>query len=57
LQILPQGASKGDGLRRLLDMLDPKIDPKNVMAMGDGENDVEMAQMVHVAVLLTRVGC
>lgn len=57
LEILPQGASKGDGLRRLLDMLDPKIDPKNVMAMGDGENDVEMAQMVHVAVLLIRVGC
>jgi haloacid dehalogenase-like hydrolase len=45
-QILPQGASKGDGLRRLLEMLD--IDPKNVMAMGDGENDVEMAQMVRI---------
>jgi Cof subfamily protein (haloacid dehalogenase superfamily) len=52
LEILPQGASKGDGLRRLLDMLDPKIDPKNVMAMGDGENDVEMAQMVGLAVAM-----
>lgn len=38
MQILPKGASKGDGLRRLLELMD--IDPKHVMAMGDGENDV-----------------
>jgi hydroxymethylpyrimidine pyrophosphatase-like HAD family hydrolase len=31
-------------------MLD--IDPKNVMAMGDGENDVEMAQMVRTPLCL-----
>ena len=34
-QVLPKGASKGDGLRRLLEMMD--IDPQNVMMMGDGE--------------------
>ena len=42
--MLPRGASKGDGLRRLLGELG--VDPANVLACGDGENDVEMLQLV-----------
>lgn len=34
-QVLPKGASKGDGLRRLLDLMG--VDPQHVMMMGDGE--------------------
>jgi haloacid dehalogenase-like hydrolase len=36
-------------------MLD--VDPSNVMAMGDGENDVEMAQMVCVCCAFTAPSC
>ncbi|KXZ46767.1 hypothetical protein GPECTOR_41g732 [Gonium pectorale] len=43
LEVLPLGASKGAGLRWLLDHLG--VDPANVMALGDGENDVEMLAM------------
>lgn len=50
LEILPQGASKGDGLRRLL--ADLNIDPAHVLALGDGENDIEMLQMVGIGVAM-----
>ncbi|MFC1959730.1 HAD family hydrolase [Chloroflexota bacterium] len=50
LEILPPGASKGDGLRRLLADLD--IDPVHVLALGDGENDIEMLQMVGIGVAM-----
>lgn len=46
-QVLPEGASKGAGLQWLLQHLG--VDPVNVMAMGDGENDVEMLQMAGVS--------
>ena len=41
--MLPLGASKGAGLKHLLDIL--HIDPANVLALGDGENDIEMLEM------------
>lgn len=50
LEVLPPGASKGDGLRRLLD--DLAIDPQHVIAFGDAENDLEMLQMVGLGVAM-----
>jgi Cof subfamily protein (haloacid dehalogenase superfamily) len=44
MEILPAGASKGTGVQRLLDHLGVPID--QVMAIGDGENDIEMLAMV-----------
>jgi Cof subfamily protein (haloacid dehalogenase superfamily) len=48
LEILPPGASKGAGVQRLLDELG--IAPENMLAIGDGENDVEMLQMAGIGV-------
>ncbi|KXZ46768.1 hypothetical protein GPECTOR_41g733 [Gonium pectorale] len=50
LEVLPLGASKGAGLRWLLDHLG--VDPAHVMALGDGENDVEMLAMVGLGVAM-----
>lgn len=44
LEILPPFSSKGDGVRRLLHRL--SVDPKNVIAAGDAENDIELLKMV-----------
>lgn len=46
LEILPPGSSKGNGLRWLLDRLG--VDPAQVLAVGDGENDAEMLAMAGV---------
>lgn len=43
LEVLPQGASKGRGVRKLLRQLN--ISPEAALACGDGENDVEMLQI------------
>lgn len=48
LEILPPGASKGAGLRTLLH--DLGISPEHVMAIGDGENDVEMLRLAGLGV-------
>eukprot|EP00252_Welwitschia_mirabilis_P009584 TRINITY_DN2223_c0_g1_i1.p1 TRINITY_DN2223_c0_g1~~TRINITY_DN2223_c0_g1_i1.p1 ORF type:complete len:607 (+),score=124.05 TRINITY_DN2223_c0_g1_i1:171-1991(+) len=50
LEILPAGASKGVGVQKLLDHLGVNAD--EVMAIGDGENDVEMLQLVRWAVVM-----
>lgn len=50
LEILPEGTSKAAGLRLLLRELG--IDPFHVMAVGDGENDIEMMQMVGLPVAM-----
>lgn len=50
VEILPPQTSKGDGLRRVLDYL--HIDPAHVLAIGDGENDVEMIQLAGVGVAM-----
>ena len=50
LEILPIGASKGDGVRRFLEHA--RIDPSQVLAFGDGENDIEMLKLVKVGVAM-----
>jgi Cof subfamily protein (haloacid dehalogenase superfamily) len=50
LEILPLGASKGGGVKRLLDALG--IDPANMIAFGDAENDIEMLQMAGIGVAM-----
>ncbi|KAH7284049.1 hypothetical protein KP509_34G037700 [Ceratopteris richardii] len=44
LEIIPVGASKGKGVSLLLQ--DLGVHPDEVMAIGDGENDIEMLQLV-----------
>ncbi|KAL2641506.1 hypothetical protein R1flu_009093 [Riccia fluitans] len=43
LEILPPGQSKGAGVKMLLDHLG--VHPEEVMAIGDGENDIEMLEL------------
>mmetsp|Transcript_8802 Transcript_8802/g.25319 ORF Transcript_8802/g.25319 Transcript_8802/m.25319 type:complete len:289 (-) Transcript_8802:2154-3020(-) len=40
LEILPLGASKGDGVRRLMEHM--QMDLRHMLALGDAENDKEM---------------
>ncbi|MQM18586.1 hypothetical protein Taro_051581 [Colocasia esculenta] len=54
LEIVPPGTSKGSGVKMLLDHLD--ISANEVMAIGDGENDVEMLQLASFSVALSN-GC
>ncbi|KAL9675161.1 hypothetical protein QQ045_003362 [Rhodiola kirilowii] len=51
LEIVPPGTSKGRGVRMLLDHLG--VTEKEVMAIGDGENDVEMLQLASLGVALS----
>ncbi len=48
LEVLPPGASKGAALKRLLK--DMGIEPKHVLAIGDGENDLEMVALAGIGV-------
>ncbi|EOD19504.1 hypothetical protein EMIHUDRAFT_59172, partial [Emiliania huxleyi CCMP1516] len=50
LEVLPARTSKAEGLRRLLEHL--QINPRRVMAVGDGENDIEMMRMVGLPVAM-----
>ncbi|MFW6069479.1 MAG: HAD family hydrolase [bacterium] len=50
VEVLPAGASKGGGLRWLLNKLE--IPTERVMAIGDGENDIEMLQMAGLGVAM-----
>jgi Cof subfamily protein (haloacid dehalogenase superfamily) len=50
LEILPGGTSKGYGVAKLLKYLE--IDPTNCVAFGDGENDIEMLQLVGTGVAM-----
>jgi Cof subfamily protein (haloacid dehalogenase superfamily) len=50
LEVLPVGASKGAGLAHLLAHMG--IDPAHVLALGDGENDIEMLQLAGVGVAM-----
>jgi hydroxymethylpyrimidine pyrophosphatase-like HAD family hydrolase len=45
-EVLPPGASKGDGVGRVLDFLD--VDAAEKLAIGDGENDRELLKMAGV---------
>jgi Cof subfamily protein (haloacid dehalogenase superfamily) len=51
LEVLPLGASKGDGVKRLLDHIG--ISPEDTIAFGDGENDVEMFQNVFCGIAVS----
>ena len=50
MEFLPLGASKGAAVAKLLKRLD--IDPANVLALGDGENDVEMLRLAGTSVAM-----
>ncbi|HHY89708.1 MAG TPA: HAD family phosphatase [Chloroflexi bacterium] len=50
IEIVPQGVSKGTGLRFLSDML--SLSPDQVMAIGDNFNDVPMFQFAGVSVAM-----
>lgn len=48
LEILPKGISKGRTVQKLLQELD--IDPAATLAIGDGENDIELIKLAGVGV-------
>ena len=50
IEVLPLGASKGRGVQMLLD--DLGILPEEMMAIGDGENDLEMLQMAGIGIAM-----
>ncbi|WVZ68894.1 hypothetical protein U9M48_017772 [Paspalum notatum var. saurae] len=50
LELVPPATSKGDGVKILLNHL--SISPDEVMAIGDGENDIEMLQVASLGVAL-----
>jgi Cof subfamily protein (haloacid dehalogenase superfamily) len=50
LELLPYGASKATALKLLLK--DLKLTPEEVLAIGDGENDIEMIQLVGLGVAM-----
>ncbi|KAK3435943.1 hypothetical protein EUGRSUZ_C00613 [Eucalyptus grandis] len=51
LEIVPPGTSKGSGVKLLLDHLG--VAPKEVMAIGDGENDIEMLELASLGIALS----
>jgi len=51
LEILPQNTSKGSSLAILLKRMN--IDSTEVMAIGDGENDIEMLQAAQIGVAMS----
>ncbi|KAK9946607.1 hypothetical protein M0R45_012063 [Rubus argutus] len=51
LEVVPPGTSKGSGVKLLLDHLG--ITPKEIMAIGDGENDIEMLELASLGVALS----
>lgn len=50
LEVLPSNTSKGKGVMRV--MKDLNIPPENTLAIGDGENDVEMLKAVGTSVAM-----
>ena len=50
IEAMPLGVSKGEGVGWLLNEMG--VDPAAVMAIGDGENDLEMLQMVGLGVAM-----
>ena len=54
LEFLPKGASKGAAVARVLERLG--VNAANVMALGDGENDVEMLALAGTSVAMAGSG-
>ncbi|PAN28619.1 hypothetical protein PAHAL_5G166400 [Panicum hallii] len=50
LELVPPATSKGNGVQILMNHL--SISPDQVMAIGDGENDIEMLQLASLGVAL-----
>ncbi len=50
IEILPTNSSKGNGLERLLKELD--VSPAHVLAIGDGDNDIEMLQLARIGIAM-----
>ncbi|WOK91452.1 hypothetical protein Cni_G00143 [Canna indica] len=50
LEIVPAGTSKGGGVKMLLNHLG--VSEKEIMAIGDGENDIEMLQLASLGIAL-----
>jgi Cof subfamily protein (haloacid dehalogenase superfamily) len=50
IEVLPPGVTKGEGVRWLLDEMG--VDPAVVMAVGDGENDLELLRMAGLGVAM-----
>ncbi|XP_022754614.1 uncharacterized protein LOC111302957 [Durio zibethinus] len=51
LEIIPLGTSKGRGVKMLLDHWG--VNANEIMAIGDGENDVEMLQLASLGIALS----
>ncbi|KAI3716819.1 hypothetical protein L1987_67990 [Smallanthus sonchifolius] len=51
LEIVPPGSSKGSGVRMLLDHFG--VTANEVMAIGDGENDIEMIELASLGIALS----
>ncbi|KAI7757236.1 hypothetical protein M8C21_023757 [Ambrosia artemisiifolia] len=51
LEVVPSGTSKGSGVRMLLDHFGVTAD--EVMAIGDGENDIEMIELASLGIALS----
>ncbi|XP_074286961.1 endoribonuclease YBEY, chloroplastic isoform X2 [Silene latifolia] len=51
LELVPHGTSKGNGVQLLLDHLG--VTPNEIMAIGDGENDIEMLKLATLGVALS----
>lgn len=51
LEIVPFGTSKGSGVKLLLDHLG--VSAKEIMAIGDGENDIEMLELASLGIALS----
>lgn len=50
LELMPLGITKGSGLQALTELL--HIPMANVMAFGDGENDIEMLQAAGIGIAM-----
>ena len=50
IEVLPLGTSKGEGVRRVLHHLG--IAPNQLLAFGDGENDLEMLELASIGVAM-----
>ncbi|KAL8226803.1 hypothetical protein R6Q57_016635 [Mikania cordata] len=51
LEIVPPGSSKGSGVKMLLDHFG--VTANEVMAIGDGENDIEMIELASLGIALS----
>lgn len=52
--MLPPGASKGLGLTMVLERM--AVDARHVLAIGDGENDIEMLRLAGTSVAMGNAG-